>query len=300
MTWRKVGRSLSSVVLFGVAASFLLQSWWLGWLLTFSLVLHEVGHIIQLQRYHVDWEVRFGLFGAATITPLDQRRALDCYQNAVIHLAGPLTNLAQALVAFGLPLVLNLLTVEPASCRWLQVGNFAALLTLVNLLPLARLSDGGKLAEVIFASLTERSDTTLLATLFLWLASIVWLAGVSWGSTLRTLSTLAIAVWFVLGMLLAHRRDDPAAAFDPDAMSRAQSFVLFGVMAAGLLISTALVVLTPFWLTPDQVEVMARNLTLTFALLRRYWLEALVLLAGAVTLYAVLSLIFGRHDETTA
>jgi hypothetical protein len=98
-------------------------------------------------------------------------------------------------------------------------------------------------------------------------------------------------------MLVAHRRDDPAAAFDPDAMSTAQSFVLFGVMAAGLLISTILVVLTPFWLTPDHVRRMAQLFTLLAVLLRQHGLEALILLVAAAVLYALLSRIFARHDD---
>lgn len=278
-------RSLTSAVLFAVAASFLLQSWELGWLLTVSLAIHELGHVALIQRHGIPWEIRFGLFGAATITPREERQTLDRFQDALIHIAGPLANTVQAFVALAIYALSGLIVGGPYTV-WLRVTNFAALLTVLNLLPLGRLSDGGKFAQDLFASLTERQEGHLLRTLMFWLISLAWFIAVSWGDTLRTLGSLSIGAWFVIGMIIHSRRDDPAAAYAADAMSERQAGLLFGAVAGALLICTALVVVTPFWLTPAQAATIARNANALYALVTaRGGPVAQILLIGAALLF---------------
>ncbi len=278
-------RSLTSALLFGVAASLLLQSWELGWLLTLSLALHELGHVALIQRHGIRWEIRFGLFGAATITPRDEREALDCFQDALIHIAGPLANLAQAFAALAIYALSALVPGGPYRV-WLRVADFAALLTVLNLLPIGQLSDGGKFAHDLFASLTEKQEGRLLWTVLFWLVSLAWFIAISWGDTLRTMGSLAVGVWFVIGMIIHSRRDDPAAAHAPDAMNERQAGLLFGAVAGALLVCTALVVLTPFWMTPDQAETLARNAAALYAFVTaRGGPVAQALLVGAALLF---------------
>ncbi|MGC9347899.1 MAG: hypothetical protein ACP5JG_07165 [Anaerolineae bacterium] len=256
--WRATARSLTSALLFALAASILLQSIELGLIVTITLALHELGHILMLNRFGIDWEVRFGLFGAATVTPMEQRQQLDHYDNSLVHLAGPLANVTQALISCAVHGVAYVLTGGAPGTIWLRIANFAGLIALLNFLPLGHLSDGGKFAGRLFASLTESSESRLLWSLFVWLISLTWIVAVSWGDTARTITTLTVGVWYVGGMLIESRADNPADAQSPRAMTFRDGARLFALLGLGLLLSTALVLLTPFWLTRERALAIAR------------------------------------------
>jgi hypothetical protein len=267
-SWRGFARTLTSALLFAIGASVLLQSLALGVLVTLTLLFHELGHVALLSRFDISWEVRFGLFGAATVTAIEERKRLDHYQNSLIHLAGPLANVCQALGALGVHGVTSIVIGGDAAVVWLRVANFAALMALINLLPLGHLSDGGKFAGRLFASLTESSESRLLWKLLIWLASLIWIVAVSWGDLARTIGTLAVGVWYVAGMVLESHEDDPADAGSARAMTFDEGARLFAITGAGTLLSTALVVLAPFWLTRAHALAIAGAVADLLAALR--------------------------------
>lgn len=246
-------------MLFTAASSWVLQSVYLGMLLTFSLVVHELGHVLALRRFGVRWHVRFSVLGAATISPLAQRRRLSHFQNSLIHLAGPLANLAEALIFLAIYLIASSATRGTAGTGWLRAANFAALLVVFNLLPLGRLSDGGKFAQRLFASLSERLEARLLFSIAYWGWSIAWIAGITWGNRTRVVATAAIGIWYVVAMLIESFEDDPADALAPEAMTARQGAALFSIATSALIAGTALVMLAPFWLTTDDMLRMAQG-----------------------------------------
>jgi hypothetical protein len=261
-------RLFGATLAFGLAASLFLQSWRYGLLITVSFGLHELGHILALSHHGIPWEVRLSLLGVGTVTPLDARRRLGHFANSQIHLAGPALNLVQALVALGGYLVSSRTANRD---NWLIVANLASLMVILNLLPMGTLSDGGKFIRRLFASLSERSEEGVMWSMIFWLLSLGWLMIVTWGDVLRTLGTLAVAVWFVAVMLGEQQREAPARASAGPKMTRPQGILLFSSMATALLWATGITALTPFWLTLAHAETMAANIIMATLILQRSW-----------------------------
>jgi hypothetical protein len=134
--------------------AFVFQSLELAILLTATLGIHELGHVFAVSRFGIDWQVGFGIVGAWTSTPTDRRIALSHFANAVIHLSGPLFNLLYALLSVGIHWILGL-----NNDYWLRAANLSATIGLLNVLPIGRTSDGGKVIERIFSSLDEKCGT---------------------------------------------------------------------------------------------------------------------------------------------
>jgi hypothetical protein len=248
--WKKRLRGLYSAVIFAVLASVVFRSWELAWMVTLGLGFHELGHVLLVWWFGIDWEVGFGVFGAWTRTPLKARLALGHYSNSLIHLAGPLFSLLLALLA----LVGHLLSPQnPAQDFWLRMANFNALLGLLNVLPFGALSDGGKFVRKLFSSLDESTEKKFLWALALWSLSLAWLFFVIDRDLVRLISVSFIGVWFIVHMLLESRLDDPAEAASPKAMTDLQAALLLFVMVGILLVATAVVMQTPLWLTRERV-----------------------------------------------
>jgi hypothetical protein len=269
----RAARLIRATLVFGLAASLFLQSWRYGLLVTVSFALHELGHILALSRHGIPWDIHLSLLGVGTATPLDARQRLGHFANSQIHLAGPAVNLAQALFALGGYLVSGwgIAGADAAGSRenWLLVANLASLLVLLNLLPLGRLSDGGKFVRRLFASLNEQAEQSVTWSLLLWLLSVVWLIIVNWGDSLRTLGTLAVAVWFVAATLGERQRGEPPDIPAQQRLTRREGILLFSAMATALLWATGITVLTPFWLTLDHLEGMAYNIIVAVVTLER-------------------------------
>jgi hypothetical protein len=262
----QVTHLVGATLVFGFAASLFLQSWRYGLLVTVSFGLHELGHILVLSHYGIPWEIRLSLVGVATVTPREARRRLSHYANSQIHLAGPALSLAQALIAL---IGYALSGGGPNRENWLLVANLASLLVILNVLPLGTLSDGGQFIRRLFHSLSERSEEGVTWSLLFWLLSITWLITVNWGDTLRTLGTLAVAVWFILVMLRERQHDETYDTGAQVRMTRPQGILLFSAMATGLLWATGITALTPFWLRLDHLETMAFNIAFVLVLLQR-------------------------------
>lgn len=252
--WQEI-RSLLSLLAFLVGAAFIFQSWQIAILLTAALGVHELGHILAISLFGVDWTTGFSIGGAWTLTPRDERRALSHFANAIIHLTGPFFNLLYAFLALGIHWALGL-----NRDYWLRVANLSATVGLINVLPIERVSDGGKAIHRIFSSLDEEKERWLLPAPILWLLSLLWVVIVTPYNWVGTLTLGLIGLWFVVGLLRESLRDDPAEAASSQAMTRNQGFLLISYMVILSLTSTVIVLLTPLWLTEDHVFRMVSGL----------------------------------------
>jgi hypothetical protein len=246
LAWQRF-RSLLSGLTFAGILWFLFRSWFLVGAVTIGLALHELGHIVPLQRWGIAWDLRFGLYGAATISVRAQRRALSHFENSLVHLAGPASNLLAALL-------LLLVYGCSGTNSWLEVCNLNALLALINLLPFADLSDGSKFIERLFASLEEDVEYRWLWGIGAWILSLLWIAVITRADPLRLVMTGVFVVWAMVDVIRESGEDDPGEAASPRAMTHIQAGALVAAMFVGLGSSTALVMLTPFWF--DQQDAL--------------------------------------------
>lgn len=252
--WQEI-RSLVSLLAFVAGAAFIFRSWQIAILLTAALGVHELGHILAISLFGVDWATGFSIGGAWTLSPRDQRRALSHFVNGVIHLTGPFFNLLYAFLALGIHWALGL-----NRDYWLRVANLSATVGLINALPIGRVSDGGKAIHRIFSSLDEKKERWLLPAPILWLLSLVWVVVVMPYNLIGTLTLGLIGLWFVVGLLRESLRDDPTEAASSQAMTRNQGFLLISYVVILLLTSTVIILLTPLWLTRDHVFGMVSGL----------------------------------------
>ncbi len=224
-------RSLLSLLVFLVVMAFLFQSWPLALVWASALGVHELGHIFVVSLLGIDWTMGFGLLGAWTQTPEAERAALTQFQNALIHLAGPLFSLGYALLA-----VLIHLVWQPASSHLLQLASFSAQIALLNLLPMGRLSDGGKAIRRVLDSFDERGDWEIVAAPILLLVYLLvgfTIAGVLLPdmSALTVVAALGVAaVMFVLWAAVSELAG--ASVARRVAISTATVRALFGVVTA--------------------------------------------------------------------
>jgi Zn-dependent protease len=128
----------------------------LEWLIvvTFSILIHELGHALTYRHYNIHPEIRLWGLGGLTVSGF----ALPPRKSILVSLAGPL---------FGIPVGLFVMVVRP----WLPADNLllwyatADLIfinlgwAIVNLLPLAGL-DGGHVVESAFVLARGQSGRT--------------------------------------------------------------------------------------------------------------------------------------------
>lgn len=253
---RSALRSLIVIAVIAVITALVFRDLTLALVVTAGLVVHELGHILAAAYFGVHWELIINPLGIGTLTPLDQRRSLTQFQNAIIHLAGPAASLLLALIAVILG---SLLVRTVPDSPWQALANFSALLAVLNVLPFAGVSDGGRYLKRLFASLPERLEPPTVIGVLLGLLSSVWALAVTGTSQVGLLALLLIGLWLVVHMLFEAGRDDPRAAASPQAMTTLQSVFTLALMLLVLLLSTWLVVITPFWLMFNDLLQIARS-----------------------------------------
>jgi hypothetical protein len=250
---RSALRSLIVIAVIAVVTAAVFRNLTLALVVTAGLLVHELGHILAASYYGVHWELILNPLGIGTLTPLDQRRALTQFQNAVIHLAGPAASLLLALVAL---LLGGVLVRAVPDSPWMQLANFSALMAVLNVLPFAGVSDGGRYLQRLFASLPARLEPPLVIGILLGLLSSAWALAVTGLHPGGLLALLLIGLWLVVHMLFEAGRDNTQAALNTLAMSVWQSLGSLTVMLVVLLLSTWFVLITPFWLTTaDLLEI---------------------------------------------
>lgn len=260
---RSALRSLIVIAVIALITAGVFRDLSIALVVTAGLLVHELGHILAAAYFGVHWELIINPLGIGTLTPLNQRRSLTHFQNAVIHLAGPAASLLLALIALALGQVL--VRTLPDS-PWMQLANFSALMAVLNVLPFAGLSDGGRYLKRLFASLPERLEPPTVLGVLLGLLSSAWALAIAGTGPVGLLALLLIGLWLVVHMLFEAGRDDPRAAASPRAMSIFQALFSLSAMLVVLLLSTWLVVITPFWLTAhDLLQItLAQRETLAF------------------------------------
>lgn len=257
--WQEELRSLLSLALFITGAALVLQSLPLGLMVTAALGFHELGHILLIRRCGVPWKLRFGLAGAWVETPLEERQALGQYSNALIHLAGPAFSLLYALAALAIYFL-----APGGSTTLVLLANFSAQVGLLNLVPIGDLTDGGKFIQRARASLNLPEHRRLFTLAVGWVAAVYigTIVGVSLlhkGFFLphQASSFLIISLWMVFGLSARLRGDGQPqsqdAFKDSQPMTFRQAWWLMVGVETLLLVSTAVVLVTPFWLTQPQI-----------------------------------------------
>ncbi|MBN2499582.1 MAG: hypothetical protein JXB38_02380 [Anaerolineales bacterium] len=255
-SWKRTLRSFSSAVIFAAVVAFIFQSWELGVVLTGVLALHEFGHAWAVSQFGIEWDLRFCAAGAYTVTPARERATLNQVANAFIHLAGPLANLALAMLA----VLLNLLTKGDVADFFGRLANLSALICLLNALPFWGYSDGSRFLKRLYASLEEKVELRYLWPVIIWPLPLVWAFIVTRTDLLGALSVVLIGGWMVLHMVLESGRDDPADAYTPMAMTRQESALMLLLLMLILTLATLISLLTPFWVTEAHVVKMIYGL----------------------------------------
>jgi len=251
--WQEI-RGLLSLLAFVAGVGFIFQSFEIALLITAALGIHELGHVLAVSLFGIEWDIGFGVAGAWISTPRDDRRTLSHFENTVIHLAGPAFSLLYAVLAVVIHLASGL-----NQDYWLRLADLSATIGLLNVLPIGRVSDGGKAIQRVFASLDERAERWLLPAPILWIVSLLWVVSVTPYNWIGILAFGLIGVWFVIGLLRESLRDDPRDAQSVQAMTRNQGFLVISYMVILMVATTAIMLLTPLWLTEDHVVAMVRG-----------------------------------------
>lgn len=247
--WKREIRGILSAFVFTVTVAFILRNWETALVITLSLLFHELGHGLAVSRFGIDWELGFSPLGAWTKTPLKARRTLNHFSNSLIHLAGPFFSLMLALTC----IIIYFLPLNIDQGFWIGFANFNALVCVLNLLPMGKLTDGGKFVRKLFSSSDEiliQRLLTLVGILPLAYIAAIIVYHLDW---VRMISLLTIVLWFVLTMLLESQSDKPRTPKSRRTMTSPQARDLLSGMVLMLLIGMGIVMMTPFWLTAGHV-----------------------------------------------
>lgn len=248
-------RNLVSLLVFFCATALMFRSLEFALIVTASLGFHELGHAAVLTRFRTNWRISFGLVGAYTWSPAAERNKLSNLQNTAIHLAGPFFSILLAMAAMS---AARLFPFD--EYRLMLLANFSAQVGLLNLLPFASLTDGGKVVRRVIAPLGGMGRTwaallpLMIAALMLVLYTIFIQPISSDGETSTMwLGMILMAAWMTSSVLLEAKKDGSGAQPAGRPVTPVQGFLLlaiqWGLLALALLITAA----TPFWLAPEYV-----------------------------------------------
>jgi hypothetical protein len=278
-------RSLGVILIIAVATALIFRSWSMALIVTAGLVFHELGHILMAAGYGIQWEIVLRWAGVGTLTSLNQRDQLTQYQNSLIHLGGPLASLFLALLAFWVGSSMGYILPDNA---WVRLANFSALLALINVLPIGNISDGGRFLERFYASLPERLEPPTILGLLIGLISSAGMLWVTGFELVAILAVMLIGLWLAVTMLFESKRDDPAQAASPKAMTILQGLGLLAMMLVIMLVASLAILTTPFWLHANDAILMAEGLKqfagFLVSMQGQFGLAALLLLGLAIYL----------------
>lgn len=272
--------NLASLLLFLAITALLFRSVGFALVVVASLGFHEMGHAAVLAAYRLPFRIHFGVVGAWTWSPAEARLRLTHWQNALIHLAGPLFSVLLALLALGIHTFWR-----PSDAQLLTLANFSAQVGLLNLLPLGIMTDGGKIVRRIVDSLpSQRRGWSALLPMLLTVTLGAAYVLIAIPRTIATAWITANAIPFLLGLLLigvwlggsvlvesARRWNTPALGPIDSArsalMTHAQVYWLLFGMWGLLSITLTIAVMTPFWLSADILFGSLRNIMAVIFLL---------------------------------
>jgi Zn-dependent protease len=120
------GKFLLSILLF-VGVYWSLFGWWFAVGLTFSVLLHEMGHYVMVRRFGFSAQLPMFLPGFGAYVKWNGAN-VDPGVRAQISLAGPLFGFFSGLIAY-------VVFLKTGFGGWLAVAQFAGWLNLLNLIP---------------------------------------------------------------------------------------------------------------------------------------------------------------------
>lgn len=259
--WNDLPDLLSLLVFFGVTA-FLFRSWEFALVVTASLGFHELGHAAALTWYHLNFRIHFGMVGAWTWSPLQDRMQLSQLSNAIIHLAGPLFSILLAIFALCLQTIWR-----PSDQHLWTLASFSAQVGLLNLLPLGPLSDGGKIVRRMIGSLEQAQRALavllpMLVTVLLFLLYALLELPHFTGSNpgLFWLGLLLIGLWMASCLMVEASRPAVVDEERPFPMTSGQVYSLILVMWGFLVLGFIITAATPFWLEPQYLIGSLQNI----------------------------------------
>jgi hypothetical protein len=279
--FRSALRSVMVIFLIAITTAFFFRSWSLAFVVTAALTMHEFGHILAAALNGVHWELIVNPLGIGTLTPLTQRQRLSQFQNGWIHLAGPVASLFLALLALSLGGYLN--STVPGS-PWARLTNLSALLAVVNVLPFGGVSDGGRFLKRLFVSLPERLRPPTVIGVLLGILSSVWVLSTAGYHAPGQLALLLIGLWLVVHMQFEAGAAEAGGVDAPQPMSLPGALFLLGILLTTLLLSTIIVLTTPFWLTGADLLAMIVGFGRSVVILQQTNSALLLLLATLIML----------------
>jgi hypothetical protein len=262
--------NLFSLLIFLGATALIFRSLDFALVVTASLGFHEIGHAGAISWFGLRWRIAFGLVGAWTWSPGEERARLSQLANVAIHLSGPFFSLLLALVAFSLHQFWQL-----QDRRLLILANFSAQVGFLNLLPLGGLTDGGKVVQRLVHSLDKRTRWMVVVLPVAVTAVMLVLYAMVESPRLSLpqlapflLGLLLIGLWlagslFVEAWISARRAknvDLPAS----QPVTPRQAYFLILVTWDFLALFLILISATPFWLEPQYIMGNLKNLFAVF------------------------------------
>jgi len=262
-----------SLLLFLVVTALLFRSMEFALIVTASLGFHELGHAAALSWYRLDYRIFFGVVGAWTWSPSEERSRLSQLSNTYIHLAGPVFSLILSLAA----MVLDLLW-KPASSHLLVLANFSAQIGLINLLPVGVYTDGGKILRRMAMSVNmgKGKTTVLLLSGASVLAPALYAAWqmLQAGPHLpaSVLWLLLIGVWLVASVVSEMRGEGSPTFTALRPMKPLHAAFLILLIWDMLAVLFFIMIKTPFWLAPEYLLGYLENIKITAGWLLRLFI----------------------------
>jgi hypothetical protein len=263
--WQDLPNLFSLLIFFGVTA-LLFRSLDFALVVTASLGFHEIGHAGAISWFGLRWRITFGLVGAWTWSPGEERARLSQLANVAIHLAGPLFSLLLALIAFSLHQLWL-----PQDRRLLILANFSAQVGFINLLPFGGLTDGGKVVQRLVHSVDRQRRWLIvvlpvgITALMLVLYALVQAPHLSLSQLAPfLLSLLLIGLWLAGSLFLeawmSARRGGEADLPVAQPVTPRQAYFIILVTWDFLALFLILISATPFWLEPQYIMGYLKNL----------------------------------------
>jgi len=225
--------TLISFTLATFSIQLLFKRWDQTAIIMVSLLAHELGHMAAFAVYGVTCHLIAIPFLGAGAIPTDQKAfaGFSDFRKSVAVLAGPVVNLVLMFAGFAIA----------GSDRplGLTIAGINASLAAFNLLPIS-ITDGGRFAKALFASLNEENDLKVALTasvLALIMALSLGLAGKF------VYFPILLAIFFQRGA----KQDNPRETYAPGAMNLKTATVMLAVYTVTLVPAYLATIFLPNW-----------------------------------------------------
>jgi hypothetical protein len=258
-----------SLLCFLFANALLFRSLEFALVITASLGFHEIGHAAALSQLGLKSKIAFGILGAWTWSSLKEREKLSQFSNTVVHLAGPSFSLLLSLAA----LLLHLFW-KSNTDHLLILANFSAQVGFLNLLPFGKITDGGKVMHRLAESLPGDARRVVVFLPLAITAAILTLYGSIWLPVIGVpdarpflLSLFLIGCWLACSLWFEMKQNTEIKPSGAEPLTPLQGYFFILFVWDLLFFSIIVMMITPFWLTPEYVVGTIQNLAIVANLL---------------------------------